>query len=139
MLSKQLDALRQNMMNIEKRSLIDSAANVNGVLVIKAVVKPFLVDNLKDLAFQLRSDIDGEMVALLGGESHGKAQLAIIVSESLTGEGKINAVELVKQVSKEIQGGGGGKAFFATAGGKKPSGLEAALKMAMQITKEKLV
>ncbi len=139
LLSKQLDALRQNMMNIEKRSLIDSAANVNGVLVIKAVVKPFLVDNLKDLAFQLRSDIDGEMVALLGGESHGKAQLAIIVSESLTGEGKINAVELVKQVSKEIQGGGGGQAFFATAGGKKPSGLEAALKMAMQITKEKLV
>jgi len=139
LLSKQLDGLKQNMMNIEKRSLIDSAANVNGVLVIKAVVKPFLADNLKDLAFQLRSDIDGEMVALLGGESDGKAQLAIIVSESLTEEGKINAVELVKQVSKEIQGGGGGQAFFATAGGKKPSGLEAALKMAMQITKEKLV
>ncbi len=138
LLSKQLDGLKQNMMNIEKRSLIDSAANVNGVLVIKAVVKPFLADNLKDLAFQLRSDIDGEMVALLGGESDGKAQLAIIVSESLTEKGKINAVELVKQVSKEIQGGGGGQAFFATAGGKNPSGLESALKMAIQITKEKL-
>lgn len=139
LLSKQLDGLKQNMMNIEKRSLIDSAVNVNGVLVIKAVVKPFLAGNLKDLAFQLRSDIDGEMVALLGGESDGRAQLAIIVSESLTDKGKINAVELVKQVSKEIQGGGGGQAFFATAGGKNPSGLELALKMAMQITKEKLV
>lgn len=138
LLSKQLDGLKQSMMNIEKRSLIDSAANVNGVIVIKAVVKPFLAGNLKDLAFQLRSDIDGEMVALLGGESDGKAQLAIIVSESLTEMGKINAVELVKQVSKEIQGGGGGQAFFATAGGKNPSGLESALKMAMQITKEKL-
>lgn len=138
LLSKQLDGLKQSMMNIEKRSLIDSAANVNGVIVIKAVVKPFLAGNLKDLAFQLRSDIDGEMVALLGGESDGKAQLAIIVSESLTEMGKINAVELVKQVSKEIQGGGGGQAFFATAGGKNPSGLESALIMAMQITKEKL-
>lgn len=138
LLSKQIDGLKQNMMNIEKRSLIDSAANVNGVLVIKSVVKPFLAGNLKDLAFQLRSDIDGEMVALLGGESDGKAQLAIIVSDSLTEKGKINAVELVKQVSKEIQGGGGGQAFFATAGGKNPSGLESALKMAMQITKEKL-
>lgn len=137
-LSKQLEVIRQNMLRIEKRNLIDSAVSVNGVLVICALVKPFLAGNLKDLAFQLRSDIDGEMVALLGGEDDSKAQIAIIASESLVEKGKINAVEVVKSVAKDIQGGGGGQAFFATAGGKNPSGLDSALDKALMITKEKL-
>ena len=137
-LSKQLEGMRQNMMNLEKRNLIDSAIEVGGVKVIKSLIKPFLAGHLKDMAFQLRAEMDGEMVALLGGEVDDKAQLAIIVSESLAERGILNAVELVKSVSKEIQGGGGGQAFFATAGGKNTSGLEAALKQALQITKEKL-
>jgi alanyl-tRNA synthetase len=130
--------MKQSMMNIEKRSLMDGAVEVNGVKVVKSVVKPFLAGNLKDLAFQLRSDMSGDMVALLGGEVEGKAQLAIITSESLVEKGLLNAVELVKAVSREIQGGGGGQAFFATAGGKNPKGLEAALKQAFALVREKL-
>ena len=137
-LSKQLETMKQSLMNIEKRSLMDGAVEVNGVQVIKSVVKPFLAGNLKDLAFQLRSDISGEMVALLGGEVEGKAQLAIIMSESLAHKGVLNAVELVKSVSREIQGGGGGQAFFATAGGKNPEGLESAIKKAFMLVREKL-
>lgn len=137
-LSKQLEGMKQSLMNLEKRSLMDGAVEVNGVKVIKSVVKPFLAGNLKDLAFQLRSDMSGDMVALLGGEVEGKAQLAIITSESLVEKGLINAVELVKAVSREIQGGGGGQAFFATAGGKNPAGLEAALKQAFALVREKL-
>ncbi len=137
-LSRQIEILRQNIMNIEKRSLIDSAEIINNVLVVKAVVKPFLAGNLKDLAFQLKSDIEGEMVALLGGELDEKAQLAFIASESLVEKGFVNAIELVKAVSKDIQGGGGGQSFFATAGGKNPHGIGNAISNAFNITKEKL-
>jgi alanyl-tRNA synthetase len=137
-LSKQLEGMRQSMMNLEKQILIDAAENVNGVIVIKSIVKPFLAEHLKDLAFQLRTDSNREMVAVLGGEVDGKAQLAIILSEGLVERGVMNAVELIKSVSKEIQGGGGGQAFFATAGGKNPAGLGKSIDLAVQIVKEKL-
>lgn len=137
-LLKQLDGMRQNMMNLEKPILIDSGELVNGVLIINSIVKSFLSDHLKDLAYQLRVECNCEMVAILGAENDGKAQLAIILSDSLVEKGAMNAVELIKSVSKEIQGGGGGQAFFATAGGKNPSGLSKSIEMAIQLVKEKL-
>ncbi|MFW6202706.1 MAG: DHHA1 domain-containing protein, partial [Marinilabilia sp.] len=53
-------------------------------------------------------------------------------------EGKLNAVELIRTAAKEIQGGGGGQPFFATAGGKDPEGLQKAIDLAVKLTEEKL-
>lgn len=135
-LAKQVDSMMQSMMQIEKRSICESAETMNGVQVIKSLVKPMFVAHLKDIAFQLRAESDKDMVAILGGEADGKPQIAVILSESLTQ--KINAVELIRAVSSEINGGGGGQPFFATAGGKNPQGIDSALSKALSIVKEKL-
>ncbi|RCW32742.1 alanine--tRNA ligase [Marinilabilia salmonicolor] len=137
-LTKDLEGMMQNFLRIEKQSIIDGADNVNSVSVIIRQVKPELGGNLKDLAFQLRNDMDGEMVAVLGSEVKGKPQLAVILSDSLAENGTLNAVELIRSVAQEINGGGGGQPFFASAGGKNPAGLDSALTKAKALIEEKL-
>ncbi len=128
-LSKEMDSMKQNFINIEKRDLIDSAIDVNEVKLIVSIVNPILGDKLKDLAHQIKKEM-GDFVAVLGANVNGKPQLCVIISDELAKTGKINAVEIIRDSAKEIQGGGGGQPFFATAGGKKVEGLEAAIQKA---------
>lgn len=137
-LSKELEGMMQNFLKIEKQAIIDGAREYNGVHIIVKQVKPELGGNLKDLAFQLRNEIDGEMVAVLGTEVKEKPQLAVILSDRLANDGILNAVELIRDVAREIQGGGGGQPFFASAGGKNPAGLDSALTRAKALIEEKL-
>ncbi|TLX76061.1 alanine--tRNA ligase [Labilibacter sediminis] len=136
-LGKELDNMKQNFMNIEKRDLLDSAVEVNGVQMIVATVKPALGDKLKDLAFQLKKEMN-EFVAVLGANVNGKPQLTVIASDELAKSGKVNAVEVIRDCAKEIQGGGGGQPFFATAGGKNINGLDGAIERAKLFIKDKL-
>ncbi len=136
-LGKELDSMKQNFINIEKRDLIDKAFEVGGVQVIVANVNPMLGDKLKDLAFQIKKEMN-EFVAVLGANVNGKPQLSVIASDELAKSGKINAVEVIKDCAKEIQGGGGGQPFFATAGGKNAQGLDSAIEKAKAFIEEKL-
>ena len=136
-LTKDLEGMMQNFLKIEKQSIIDGAEEHNGVKVIVKQVKPELGGNLKDLAFQLRNEIEGEMVAVLGCEVKGKPQLAVILSDDLAKGGTLNAVELIRAIAQDIQGGGGGQPFFASAGGKNPAGLDSALTKAKALITEK--
>ncbi len=136
-LGKEIDALKQNFINIEKRDLIDSAIDVNGVNVITANVNPILGDKLKDLAFQIKKEMD-DFVAVLGANVNGKPQLSVMISDELSKSGKLNAVEVIRDCAKEIQGGGGGQPFFATAGGKKVEGIDAAIAKAKAFIEDKL-
>ena len=136
-LSKEMDSMKQNFINIEKRDLIDSAIDVNEVKLIVSIVNPILGDKLKDLAHQIKKEM-GDFVAVLGANVNGKPQLCVIISDELAKTGKINAVEIIRDSAKEIQGGGGGQPFFATAGGKKVEGLEAAIQKANKFITHKL-
>jgi len=136
-LSKELEGMKQNFVNIEKQSLIDSAIDFEGIKLIVAEVKPIVGDKLKDLAFQLKNEM-GEFVGILGTVVDGKPQIAVIASDELTKDGKINAVEVIRDCAKEINGGGGGQSFFATAGGKNPQGLDSAMQRAKAFIQDKL-
>ena len=82
--------------------------------------------SIKDILFQLKGEVD-DFVGVIGGKEGDKCTLSIIASDNIVKEKDIHAGNIIREVSKLIQGGGGGQPFFATAGGKNPSGLQQAI------------
>lgn len=87
---------------------------------------------IKDLAFQMRNENE-RLFLILGATIKGKANLSIMITDDLVKEKGLNAGEMIREIAKEVQGGGGGQPFFATAGGKKPEGLEKAIAKAKEM------
>ena len=85
--------------------------------------------SVKDLCFQLKGEIES-LVVVFGYEQKGKAMISVALSENIIAENQYNANNLVNQFAEEINGRGGGQAFFATAGGNNLDGLQAALEKA---------
>jgi len=81
---------------------------------------------MKDLSFEFGGGLERAII-VLGSKKSGKALLSCYISKSLVSEQKKDAGAIVRILGKHIQGGGGGQAFFATAGGKNPKGISAAL------------
>ena len=114
-----------------KQTLIDKAKDVNGVKVISGVI-PVDAQNAKDIAFQLLKEFPEQLVVAIGCAPQGKPNLTVAFSEDLVKEGK-NAGKMVREAGKLIQGGGGGQPHFATAGGKNPDGLQAAVEKVIEL------
>ncbi|REJ81605.1 MAG: alanine--tRNA ligase [Bacteroidetes bacterium] len=115
-----------------KAELQKQATEVNGVRIIISKLDLPTADSIKNLSFDLKKQYDN-LYFLAGAELDGKAHLSLIISEKLVQDKKLNAIQIIRELSKEIQGGGGGQDFYATAGGKNPSGLKAALEKGKQI------
>jgi len=79
-------------------------------------------DVLRDLIFQLKND--NQTVVFLYSVINGKPFLALGFSDDLVQNSKYNASQWIKELAKEIQGGGGGQPFYATAGGSNINGLQ---------------
>lgn len=86
-------------------------------------------DSLKQLSYELRDQVEN-LIAVFGADIAGKPQLSVFIAENLVQETGLNAGKIVKDLAKEIRGGGGGQPFFATAGGSDASGLDSALEKA---------
>ena len=124
-LKKQMEAFMKEKEALVKGKLIGNAKDVHGVKVIKAVL-PIPADSVKNIAFQLKGEFPTNLFVAIGSTDNGKPMLTVAVSEDLVATG-INAGKLVREAAKLIQGGGGGQAHFATAGGKNVDGLSAAV------------
>jgi len=109
-----------------KKDLLEKSKNINGINTIVAQVQLPDADAIKNISFELKNQVDN-LYFLCGAEIEGKAHLSLILSENLVSEKNLNATNIIRELSKEIQGGGGGQAFYATAGGKKPEGIRSAL------------
>ena len=124
-LKKQMEAFMKEKEALVKGKLINNAKDIHGVKVIKAVL-PMPADSVKNIAFQLKGEFPTNLFVAIGSTDNGKPMLTVAVSEDLVATG-INAGKLVREAAKLIQGGGGGQAHFATAGGKNVDGLSAAV------------
>ncbi|WP_216688782.1 alanine--tRNA ligase [Hymenobacter siberiensis] len=125
-LRKQIEQFAQQSINQQKDQLVGQVKELNGVNFLAAQVQAGSAESLKTLAFNLRQAVPN-LVAILGAEIDGKPQLAVMLADEIAQAGKLNATTLVRELAKEIQGGGGGQPFFATAGGKNAAGLAAAI------------
>ena len=77
------------------------------------------------------------IILVLGAVNDGKPMLAVMLGDDIVSKG-IDAGAVVREAAKLMQGGGGGQKFFATAGGKNPDGLQAAIEKAVEIVTSKL-
>ena len=94
-------------------------------------------ENIRNLVYELRDQVDN-LFCIVGSNISGKAHLSVMISDNLVKDLGLNANEFIKAAAPEIKGGGGGQAFFATAGGKEPEGIGKALKVAVELLKKKL-
>ena len=124
-LQAQVDSFKAQKAQEYKKALIEKARDINGVKVMSSVF-PLDAQNAKDIAFQLRGQFADHLLVVIGSVDNGKPTLTVSLSDDLVKEGK-NAGALVREAGKLIKGGGGGQPHFATAGGKDPDGLQAAV------------
>jgi len=126
-LKKQIESLQKEKAGTLKDDLKNRVESINGVNFIASEIN--LDQNaIKDLAFQLGGEI-GNLYFIAGTKNEDKALLTVYISKEITNN-NLNAGKIVRELGKLIHGGGGGQPFFATAGGKNPSGIREALEKA---------
>ena len=132
-LKKQVSEYVKEKVSQLKKDLIAKAVEKKGIKVIVCKAETS-IDVVKDVAFQLKGEFpsDGKYFFVGGIKDNGKCALMVMMSEPLVAEG-LNAAKLVKDAAKLIQGGGGGQAHFATAGGKNPEGINVAVDKVLEL------
>lgn len=120
-LQKEIEGWKRKAAGNVKEDLKKQIQEVDGMQVLIAEVD---LDpaSIKDLAFQLKGEVEN-LFLLLASRQNDKPSISILISDSLVKEKGFHAGNLVRDLAKHIQGGGGGQAFFATAGGKYPEGI----------------
>ncbi len=121
-LSKEIEKLQVGLISGIKETLKKNVQSLNGINFIGSVVEVRTADALKDLCYQLKHEIPNAFI-LLGANIDGKPLLGVMIDEALVKEKNFHAGNIIRELAKEIKGGGGGQPFFATAGGKDASGL----------------
>nr|WP_288936149.1 alanine--tRNA ligase [uncultured Allomuricauda sp.] len=130
-LKKQVEQLLKDKAKGLKNELIGELKDING---IKFLAKKVDLDagGIKDLAFEMGGQVT-DLFLFLASENDGKAVLSCYISKDLASNKGLNAGNIVRELGKYIQGGGGGQPYFATAGGKNPDGIPVALASAEEI------
>jgi alanyl-tRNA synthetase len=133
-LQKEMEQMaKQKAMGL-KDELLKLKQEINGVNVIASKVEVDDAGSLKDLAFQLKNEVENLFLVLGAGVS-GKANLSIMISDNLVKEKGLHAGNIIREAAKEMKGGGGGQPFFASAGGKDPDGIQNAIDKALTFVK----
>ena len=125
-MKKSIESFQAQAVERAKDKLVEKARVVNGVTVASAVL-PMTAQSAKDLAFKVREAIGENLLCVIGSVDQGKPMLTVMMTEDVVKDHNLNAGQLVREAAKLIQGGGGGQPHFATAGGKNPDGLSAAV------------
>jgi alanyl-tRNA synthetase len=132
LLEKKLEAVNVERANQLKDELAKRAVKNNGSTVIIEKVSVPNADALKNIAYALRNQFD-DLLLVLAADIESKPQVAVMIGESLLKTNKFHAGNMVKELAKEIEGGGGGQPFYATAGGKNLAGLNNVIEKAKKL------
>jgi len=128
-LKKQVEGFMHEKIMTLRDKLIAEATSTNGIKTIR-FQSDLSSDAIKTLAFQIRNVLSEKLFFVAGSVYEGKPSLTVLLSDDLVATG-FNAVNIAREAAKEIQGGGGGQPFFASAGGKNAAGIEKAISKAL--------
>ncbi|MCA4897173.1 MAG: alanine--tRNA ligase [Bacteroidota bacterium] len=129
LLEKKLETMNAERAHQIKDQLAGKAQKTNGITVINQQVTVPSAESLKNIAYALRNQFD-DLVMVLAANIDGKPNVTVMLGEKVEATKKFHAGNMVKELAKEIDGGGGGQPFYATAGGKNLSGLEQVIEKA---------
>ena len=129
-LKKQIEEVMRERAASLKKEMLSKQKEVNGIKVLSAIT-PLGADFVKDIAFQLRAEVENSLV-VIGSIADGKPLLTAAASDSVVADG-VNIGKNIREAAKLIQGGGGGQPHFATAGGKNTEGIHAAVEKLIEI------
>jgi alanyl-tRNA synthetase len=125
-MKRQQEQFSKDLRQVAKKNLISKIRKTGPLNLIAEEILLRPADNIKNLAYELKNQVE-DLVLVLGAELDGKAHLTIMISENLVKEYGLDARQLIREVSGEIRGGGGGQDFYATAGGRNPQGISKAI------------
>ncbi|MFA7140329.1 MAG: DHHA1 domain-containing protein, partial [Proteiniphilum sp.] len=134
-MKKQVQQFMKEKSEHLKQYIIEKREEVNGISLFCAELPEGAPEMVKDIAFQLKSLYPVKMMFAAGTVANGKPSLTVMLSDDLVAGG-LHAGNMVREAAKLIRGGGGGQPHFATAGGKDPDGLHAAVEAIVQKLKE---
>ncbi len=133
-LEKLVESLYQEQAVVMKNELAKKAQTTNGYSLILEKITVPNADSLKKIAYDLKNQFS-DLLLILAANVDSKPQVAVMIGDKLMESKKYHAGEMVKVLAKEIDGGGGGQPFFATAGGKNLEGLDAVISKAKELIK----
>ncbi|WP_338815424.1 alanine--tRNA ligase [Bernardetia sp. Wsw4-3y2] len=131
-LLRQIQEFQEKEAKNIKKNLLNEIKNENGINILIQKISIPSADALKNLSFELKNEVEN-LFAVLAADIEGKPQIAVTISQELVDEKGLNAGKIVKDLAKNIKGGGGGQPFFATAGGKDLSGLDKVIEEAFEV------
>ena len=133
-LQREIDQLHKEQVDTLVEKIIAERKADEAFVIARQV--PYGSNMIKDLAYALRAKVS-DIVLVLGAVNDGKPTLAVMLGDEIVAKG-VDAGAVVREAAKLMQGGGGGQKFFATAGGKNPDGLQAAIDKAVDIILSKI-
>lgn len=136
-LKSTVEKLQLTAASSARKELTSGAVTAGSCRIYSGVLEKTTGETLKNIAQQIRQS-DGSSIIIIGSEYEGKASLAVGLGYEAAEASHLNAVEIIKAVAASINGGGGGQAALATAGGKRPEGLKEAVDNAVAMAKNKL-
>jgi alanyl-tRNA synthetase len=117
------------------REIMERGTKINTINFVSGVIDSDSPEILKNVACHIRTS-SVNTVMVIGSKNAGKANILVTVTDDLVKEKNINAISIIKEISGEINGGGGGQPFLATAGGKNPNGITNAIAKAAEFIKK---
>ena len=132
-LTKQIELLMKDKVKNMTSELVPQLKTINGVQFLSKLVD-IDANSAKDLAYEIGHTAENIFLVLATAEE-GKPMLTCYISKELVAHKNLNAGNVVRELGKYIQGGGGGQPFFATAGGKDILGIQEALERALDFVK----
>ena len=135
-LGREIEEMRKEKVTAMAEDMAKNTSMTNGVVLISHISK-HTSEVMKDLAFALRQRVSERLVMVVGNLYEGKPTLNIMLSDDIVAMG-VDAGAIVRESAKLMNGGGGGQKHYATAGGKNPDGLQAAVEKAVELVMEKV-
>lgn len=131
-LNKKLEGFQKDQLKSIKADLKLKAERGDGMTKIIGKVSLPDANALKQLTHDLKHEEKGAFI-IIAADIGGKPQIAVAIDEELVKSKNLNAGQIVRDLAKNINGGGGGQPFFATAGGSKLEGLDDVITQALAL------